>query len=202
MTWSILFLSFGVVANAHIAAWDKGMYCLDGTSGGDDQNTNTAVAPLFQLEKSDWWFQHDRGCDKAPPTEGEFLELPANGNFTVELAHNRGLTTLAFDGQFATDWPDGMNHPEDWKGTGDPADCIQDDGAMHAKNQTMAAGTAFAISYASDISNVTMENLAVFSVLEQYVFRLHLPKGDNLNETYNEIFSKLSLEAPGHIRSP
>lgn len=31
----------------------------------------------------------------------------------------------------------------------------------------MAAGTAFAISYQSDLSAVTMENLAVFTVLEQ-----------------------------------
>ncbi|PLB51504.1 hypothetical protein P170DRAFT_443704 [Aspergillus steynii IBT 23096] len=162
----ILFLGLGAVANAHVAAWAKGMYCLDGTSGSEDQNTNTAVAPLYQLEKSDWWFQHERGCDAALPADGDMLALPANGSFTVELAHSRALTTLAYDGQFATDWPDGHDHPEKWKGAGDPAECIQDDGAMHTNNHTMAAGTAFAISYESDISKVTMENLAVFSVLE------------------------------------
>jgi len=36
---------------------------------------------------------------------------------------------------------------------------------VHTQNQTMAAGTAFAISYKSDLSQVTAENLVVFSVL-------------------------------------
>lgn len=40
---------------------------------------------------------------------------------------------------------------------------------MHAHDQSTAAGTAFAISYQSDLSKVTMENLVVFSVLEQYL---------------------------------
>jgi hypothetical protein len=38
---------------------------------------------------------------------------------------------------------------------------------MHTNNQSMAAGTAFAISYQSDLAAVTMENLVVFTVLEQ-----------------------------------
>jgi hypothetical protein len=45
---------------------------------------------------------------------------------------------------------------------------------MHVQNQTSATGTAFAISYESDITEVTMENLAVFTVLEQYVLLLWL----------------------------
>lgn len=40
---------------------------------------------------------------------------------------------------------------------------------MHAHDQSTTAGTAFAISYQSDLSKVTMENLVVFSVLDQYV---------------------------------
>jgi hypothetical protein len=34
-------------------------------------------------------------------------------------------------------------------------------------NESMAAGTAFAISYESDIARVTPENLVVFTVLYQ-----------------------------------
>ncbi|KAB8230287.1 lignocellulolytic auxiliary activity family 14 protein [Aspergillus alliaceus] len=162
----IAVLGLTAVANAHVAAWAKGMYCLGGPSDNDDQNTKTAVDPLYMLDSSDWWFQHDRGCDKFPPKEGDILELPANGKFTVELAHNRAQTTLSYNGQFTTDWPDGKEHPEDWKGPGNPPDCIQDDGAMHTSNQSMAAGTAFAISYNTDLAQVTMENLVVFSVLE------------------------------------
>ncbi|CAI7630450.1 unnamed protein product [Penicillium crustosum] len=164
---SITILALVAAAQAHTVAWTKGMYC----SGGPDLstvnlNTNTAVGPLYNLTKQDWWFQHERGCDKAPPMDGDILELPAGGRFTVELAHNRAQTTLSYDGQYASVWPDGKDHPEDWTGPGSPPECIQDDGAMHTNNQSMAAGTAFAISYHSDLAEVTIENLAVFTVLE------------------------------------
>ena len=36
---------------------------------------------------------------------------------------------------------------------------------VHTQNETMAAGTAFAISYVTELNQVTMENLVVFSVL-------------------------------------
>ena len=115
--------------------------------------------------------QADRGCDKVPPPEGEFLELPAGGEFTVELAINRAFTTLSFDGENVSDWPDGLEHPEDWSAP-DPNSCLVDNedgagGALHTINETTTAGTAWAISYESDITKVTMENLVVFSVLEQ-----------------------------------
>ncbi|KAI1389249.1 uncharacterized protein F4822DRAFT_194273 [Hypoxylon trugodes] len=156
---------------AHVAAWVKGMFCLNGTEPGvDDANTNTAVLPLYQLPKSEWWMQHDRSCDQFPPDEGDFLELPAGKSFTVELAHNRAQTTLSFKGQFTSEWPDGGQHPEDWHSPS-PDTCLdanpdQAGGAMHTHNESTAAGTAFAISYNSDISKVTMENLAVFTVLQ------------------------------------
>ena len=62
--------------NAHLAAWHKGMYCIDvsrakisfvfkidsnpvDTQGVDagvvDYNSAAAVTPLYQLTKSDWW---------------------------------------------------------------------------------------------------------------------------------------------------
>lgn len=104
-----------------------------------------------------------------PPKAGEFLELPAGKSVTVELAHNRAHTTLSYGGQYATDWPDGQNHTEPYvgiKGPGNDEGCVSD-GALHATGQSNAAGTAFAISYQSDLSKVTLENLVVFSVLEQ-----------------------------------
>ncbi len=159
-------LGLSTIAHAHTAAFARGMYCRGGPNPNqDDQNTNTAVNPLFGLSRAQWWFQADRGCDRVPPPAGEFLELPAGGSFTVELAHNRAQTTLSYDGQFVSQWPDGGQHPEDWRGPGNPPDCIQDDGAMHTNNQSMAGGTAFAISYNSDLNAVTLENLVVFTVL-------------------------------------
>jgi hypothetical protein len=163
-------LALVATTTAHTAAWAPGMYCRGGADPTkDDQNTNLAVNPLYQLAKADWWFQHDRGCDKVPPPADEFLELPAGGSFTVEHAHNRAFTTLSYGGTLVTDWPDGKQHPADWNGlAADPGEgCIQDDGALHVQNETSATGTAFAISYESDITKVTMENLAVFTIAEQ-----------------------------------
>jgi hypothetical protein len=161
-------LSLCAFAHAHIAAWTPGMYCKGGPNATvDDQDTNTAVNPLFNLQQQDWWFQHDRGCDAVPPPDGEFLEIPAGGSFTVELADNRAFTTLSFDGSRVSEWCDGGDHSEDWQSTG-PDTCIADGGGfMHTQNQSMAAGTAWAISYASSLSEVTLENLAVFSTLSK-----------------------------------
>jgi hypothetical protein len=165
---STLILAFASLASAHTAAWAPGMYCRGGNTTVDDNNTNLAVNPLYDLPKSEWWFQHDRGCDLKPPPAGEFLALPAGGSFTVELAHNRAQTTLSYGGKYTSDWPDGQDHPEDYHGStdGTTEGCLSD-GALHATNQSNAAGTAFAISYESDLSKVTMENLVVFTVLEQ-----------------------------------
>ena len=164
-----LAVALAATAQAHVAAFANGMYCKGGNvTGVDDNNTNTAVNPPYQKTQDEWWFQHYQGCDVMPPPEGEFLELTAGGTFTVELAHNRAQTALSYGGQYTSEWPDGQQHPENWGG--DPTDgegCIQDGGAMHVQNQSMATGTAFAISYESSTSAVTMENLAVFTVLEQ-----------------------------------
>ncbi|KAL3481069.1 hypothetical protein BJX99DRAFT_254047 [Aspergillus californicus] len=165
MLYPALLLAASTLTAAHTVAWTKGMYCFnDPSSNVDTPNTNTAVNPLYNLTKEDWWFQHDRGCDTAPPAAGDILALPAGGSFTVELAHNRAFTSFSYNGEFASEWPDGEDHPEDWSGA--DGDCIQDDGALHTYNQSMAAGTAWAISYEGGLEDVTMEGLVVFSVLE------------------------------------
>jgi hypothetical protein len=154
------------VSQAHTVGWAKGMYCLGGpVIGTDDPNTNTAVNPLYQEPFANFWFQHDRGCDLVPPAAGDMLQLAAGGQVTLELAHNRAQTTLSYNGQYAGEWPDGQSHPEDWNGNGVGDGCIQNDGAMHTCNQSTSAGTALAISYQSNLANVTPDNLVVFSVL-------------------------------------
>src|SRR5688572_15307365 len=154
----------GSVAHAHNAAFARGMYCRGGPDG-NNQDTNVPVWPVYQERRENWWFQHDRGCDSRPPPAGEFLELPAGGSFTVEIANNQAFTTLSWGGSRTTDWPDGGHHPEDWNGGNVGEGCIQEAGSMHTRNQAWAAGTAFAISYNSNLNQVTMENLVVFSVL-------------------------------------
>ncbi|EKG10038.1 hypothetical protein MPH_12865 [Macrophomina phaseolina MS6] len=143
------------------------MYCRNGTEEGIDNGDNSApVPPLYNLPKSKWWFQADRGCSSFPPDDGDFLELPAGGSFTVELANNRAFTTLSFNGERTSDWPDGADHPEDWNGGSEGEGCIQN-GFMHTQNHSMAGGTAWAIAYNDDLNAIAMEDLVVFSVLDQ-----------------------------------
>lgn len=162
MASKLVLLCLSALASAHTAAWADGMYCKNGNvTGVDDQNTNTCVNPLYMLPKEKWWFQADRDCPNFPPPEGEFLKIPAGGNITVELAHNRAQTTLSYDGKYTTQWPDGGQHPADWEG--ENGGCVSD-GALHTKNFSNTAGTAFAIAYKSKIDDVTIEDLVVFSV--------------------------------------
>ncbi|KAK0636799.1 hypothetical protein B0T17DRAFT_482458, partial [Bombardia bombarda] len=166
---SVVWATLASGAFAHVAFWVPGMYCRGGNNSAvDDANTNLVVNPLYELPHNKWWMQADRGCDVVPPQNGESLALPAGGSFTGEMAENRGKTTLSFNGQFTTEWTDGNNHPEDWHGpvqSDGSYGCIVEDGALHTHSQQTATGTAFAISYNSDIKDVTMENLVVFSVL-------------------------------------
>lgn len=153
------------LAHAHIAAFAKGMYCKDGLPGQNNQNNNLPIGPLYQLSKQDWWFQHDRGCDQAPPPPSEFLEIPSGGHFTVEHADNQAFTTLSYGGSQTSKWPDGAQHPENWHGHWENGECMPGGGFMHTTNQSDAQGTAFAIAYESDLSKITVEELVVFSVL-------------------------------------
>ncbi|KAG6333710.1 hypothetical protein ID866_5377 [Astraeus odoratus] len=163
------------LAKAHIAAFHPSMYCFNGTGTTPNLNTNDAVDPLYMLSKSDYWFHHINKCDEFPPLPTDTLELPAGGTFTVELAVNRAQTSYTADGEFASDWPDGKDHPDDYSILnldGYPlssSGCIESPN-FHTQNQSMASGTAFAISYTSTLSEVTMDNLVVFSVRYKYGF--------------------------------
>ncbi|KAJ7671653.1 hypothetical protein DFH06DRAFT_1280029 [Mycena polygramma] len=146
---TILLTSFVFpLAGAHVAAWHPGMYCLNGngtTPANDSWNTDETVNPLYKMTKQDWWFHHYDACDEFPPADGVFLELPANGEFTVELATNRAFTSLSYNGKQAGTFPGGqdhLNYTEFRKGV----DCITSPN-LHTKSESMAAGTAFAISY-------------------------------------------------------
>ncbi|KAJ7500432.1 hypothetical protein B0H11DRAFT_1800351, partial [Mycena galericulata] len=152
------------VVRAHLAPFHPAMYCLNGNTGSINYNNDDVVHPLYQLTKDQWWFHHYNNIDQFPPADGVFMELPAGGSFTVEIASNRGETSLSFNGQYATAWPDGQNYPDDYN----VPTCITSPN-MHTQNESMAAGTAFAISYTSDITQVTEQNLAVFTV------RYHTP---------------------------
>ncbi|CAF1439938.1 unnamed protein product [Didymodactylos carnosus] len=130
---------------------------MEGRGGQDNINNNLPVNPLVDLTQKDWWFQHYQGCDKEPPADGDYLELPAGGSFTVEIATNRAFTTFGhnknFNGYFGG--------PQELEYT--PWGCVSYPN-LHTPNQTLAPGTVFAISYQNSIDKVTPENLVVFTV--------------------------------------
>ncbi|TRM60588.1 hypothetical protein BD626DRAFT_504571 [Schizophyllum amplum] len=161
MLASILFLLVRP-ATAHVAAWHKSMWCLNGTTPGvDNPNNREPGTPLYNLMYEDWWFHHINKCDEFPPAEGDFLDLPANGHFTIEHATDRAFTSLSYDGGMAGVYIDGKDHLDGLDGEGE---CIKVPN-IHAQNESMAAGTAFAISYESELSKVNTDNLVVFTVL-------------------------------------
>ncbi|KIY46927.1 hypothetical protein FISHEDRAFT_46370 [Fistulina hepatica ATCC 64428] len=164
-------LSVGL-ARAHQAAWVNGMYCKNGASNVDNENTELVVTPLYQLSQAEWWFHNNTACLAYPPTDGEILEIPAGSSFIVEIATNRAYTTLSYGGEYMSDWPDGSTYPDDYVSTSQIASLVQpcvigcsnNHPVINVILESMAAGTAFAISYTSDINEVTPENLVVFSV--------------------------------------
>ncbi|KAI9460396.1 hypothetical protein HD554DRAFT_2316809 [Boletus coccyginus] len=157
------------LAHAHMAPFHPAMYCINGSDPNVvNLNSNAACLPLYNLTYSDFWFHHSNGCDKYPPEEGVFLELPAGGSFTVEVAGNRAYTSLNPHATL-TPWGDGRNHPDDYSITNLGGFDITSSGCigspnLHAQNESMASGTAFAIAYESEIDKVTPENLVVFTV--------------------------------------
>ncbi|KAJ3795972.1 hypothetical protein GGU11DRAFT_834084 [Lentinula aff. detonsa] len=161
MRSAVIGLTVGLWAtatNAHLAVFTKGMWCLNGADG-NNLNSDDPVTPLYELEQSQWWFHSVNGCNNQPPADGDILTLPAGESITVEIAANQGVTTLSFDGQYVSDWPDGQSYPDNYN----VPTCITSPN-MHTQNQSMAAGTALAIAYVSDVADVTPENLVVFSV--------------------------------------
>ncbi|KAL1745010.1 hypothetical protein HDZ31DRAFT_37401 [Schizophyllum fasciatum] len=162
MSRALVLALFCSPAAAHVAAWHKSMWCLNGTTAGvDNPNNREPGTPLYNLKFDDWWFHHVNNCDQFPPADGDFLDLPANGHFTIEHATDRAFTSLSYNGSMAGVYIDGKDHLDGFDGAGE---CITDPN-IHAQNESMAAGTAFAISYQSDLAKVTPDNLVVFSVL-------------------------------------
>ncbi|EJD42536.1 hypothetical protein AURDEDRAFT_27173, partial [Auricularia subglabra TFB-10046 SS5] len=169
---AILFVALLVAGvRAHVSAWAKGMYCKNGLSNVDDPNAATPAHPLWMLPTKDW-FMHG-ACRSFPPPKGEYLNIPANGKFTVEMAGNRGATTLSYNGTKVTDWPDGLEHPPNWStDILDPLFPPSRPGCLgspniHAHGRADAAGTVFAITYKGkgNINAVTLKDFTVFSVL-------------------------------------
>ncbi|KAK0186079.1 hypothetical protein F5146DRAFT_936667 [Armillaria mellea] len=151
----------------HVAPFHPSMWCFSGTSGSNI-NAQEAVNPVYQLGYSGYWMHANTGCLSQPPADNTFLELPAGGSFSVEIAANRAYTSYSYNGTEVSDWADGQAHEELY---GAHTECVTSPN-LHAQNESMAAGTAFAISYTSDISAVNEDNLVVFTVAPKTPWKL------------------------------
>ncbi|KAE9405803.1 hypothetical protein BT96DRAFT_305390 [Gymnopus androsaceus JB14] len=171
----IVYLALAASVHAHLAAFTKGMYCLNGSTG-NNLNSDDPNLPLYDLEFDQWWMHAFNGCDKRPPNPGDNLTLPAGGSVTLQLGSNQAFTDMSYGGKFMTAWPNGQSYPDNYN----DASCITAPN-LHTQNESMAAGTALAISYQSDITKVTPENLVVMSVAYNTPFKLlatyHIPAG-------------------------
>jgi len=160
--------TFVTSVSAHSVAWAKGMYCQNGLSNEDDPQASEPANPLFNLTREEWFWHGE--CRNFPPPASEYLEIPAGGSFTVEIAENRAFTTMSYDRKYLSEWGDGENHPDDYSilnlgpnAHASTQDCIESPN-IHAKSQRDAAGTVFAIAYESDLAKLTIADLVVFTV--------------------------------------
>ncbi|KAL8286507.1 hypothetical protein RQP46_004524 [Phenoliferia psychrophenolica] len=105
----------------------------------------------------DWWF---RGASTraSPPADGQVSHLPAGGTLQLEIACHIAFSTLG----------------------GNPSNnvaCPNNNGAYHSGDPSAAidysllSGCALAIADVTDISQVTVDNLAVFSVQKECVWQ-------------------------------
>lgn len=146
-------------ALGHLALWDPSKSCSPyGLTPGvfgwtDDPNQSDLVEPLDHLPFDQWWFH---GKIDNPPKDGVFMELPAGGKYSGQIACNSAYRLNCADSLEAlTKY--GQN---DYQQTGIYA-CEGDGpeggiGAMHttdawqSQNPTNVKGTGLSIACTSE----------------------------------------------------
>ncbi|GAA5894458.1 hypothetical protein JCM8208_006246 [Rhodotorula glutinis] len=149
-------------ALAHMSIWSKSMY---GVGNGFSYDAGNPVVPIGPgLDSQDeWWFRGPsfRALAPAARSDGAVEQLPAGGSITFEIACHVDWTSLG-----RTPTVPGSHLDA----------CPTDVGAYHAGDPTasdvdfsLVSGCALAIADVDDISKVTMDNLAIFSVQHQCI---------------------------------
>ncbi|EJU04797.1 hypothetical protein DACRYDRAFT_63002 [Dacryopinax primogenitus] len=137
-------------AAAHLAPFHPSMYGFNWTTLHISTSyDNRPVAPLMGLTFSEWWMH---GHMDLPPNPGDFLELPAGGNFQVQMACDKSATDY-WNTSGQADFRDG-----EWPCPG--ASSVE----FHTKDITDTKGCAFGIAYKSDIYSVTPNDITIFTV--------------------------------------
>ncbi|GAA5870458.1 hypothetical protein JCM1840_004729 [Sporobolomyces johnsonii] len=137
---------------AHMSPWLPSMY------GAPTYGIENQVAPLGPgLDLDSWWFRGPVVRD-APPGDGEVAELPAGGNFTLEIACDIALTT------------DGGGDPDSTMACDAPGPYHADPDA-ETVNYDLLAGCALGIADVTDINEATLDNFVIFSVQQECVWQ-------------------------------
>ncbi|BGP25428.1 hypothetical protein JCM10295v2_004352 [Rhodotorula toruloides] len=147
--------AFATQAAAHMSIWHPSMY---GVGPGWSYEAGDPVAPLGPNwgNRDDWWFRGP-GFRSLPPQSGAVMELPAGGSVEIEHACHYAWTSYGY----ATTEP------------GSPLDACPgpNAGPYHSGDPlstevdlSLLSGCALAIADVDNINDVTMDNLAIFSV--------------------------------------
>ncbi|GAA5901627.1 hypothetical protein JCM5296_003337 [Sporobolomyces johnsonii] len=147
-----LLCASGHAVVAHMSPWLLSMY------GAPTYGIENQIAPLGPgLDLDSWWFRGPVVRD-APPGDGEVAELPAGGNFTLEIACDIALTT------------DGGGDPDSTMACDAPGPYHADPDA-ETVNYDLLAGCALGIADVTDINDATLDNFVIFSVQQECVWQ-------------------------------
>ncbi|GAA5979344.1 hypothetical protein JCM11641_005005 [Rhodosporidiobolus odoratus] len=141
-----------------MSIWHPSMY---GVGPNFAYNVGDPVAPIGPdlPKQADWWFRGP-AVMALPPQDGAVMELPAGGKVDVEIACNVAWTSY---GERTTEETEELSAcPSNYGAyhSGDPAGPI---------DEHFISGCALGIADVDDINEVTMDNLAIFSVQQQCV---------------------------------
>ncbi|TNY21244.1 hypothetical protein DMC30DRAFT_416263 [Rhodotorula diobovata] len=149
-------------ALAHMSIWTKSMYGVGNGFSYDAGNPAVPLGPDLATQDS-WWFRGPeyRALTPMARSDGTVEQLPAGGSITLEIACHTAWTSFGVSptvpGSALDACPDNVGAYH----AGDP-------GAANI-DTSLVSGCALAIADVDDISKVTMDNLAVFSVQHQCV---------------------------------
>ncbi|KAH8807331.1 hypothetical protein F5884DRAFT_899744 [Xylogone sp. PMI_703] len=168
------------LTSAHLAAYTPGMYCPENAYQGPHKNATdlrsetghvaAVYDPLHNHDFDSWFLSKGRNCLLAEPFG--IWEIEANSVISVPWATKYNSTGFYADGKEQNERPipfSATNPEVVAQGLVSSSGGISSPN-MHAANKSTAAGTAIAISYVSNVYDVTMDNLVVISIAPETPF--------------------------------
>jgi len=162
---------------AHVGIWHPSVYGYS-ASGREPEhwydsptNTNWIKNPLRlddNLKYSEWFF---RGLQGATPEA--VMDLPVGETITIETSCNKAFTSYGLVPEqlaMVGDLPCDINVKDGHATYGDP-NVPASNGPLHTADASDTGGCALAIAYTDDIWSVKPEDLTVFSVQQECVWK-------------------------------